>query len=480
MPREKLLRKSPQKIGEILVQKGFISQEALEQALLIQKKTRVRRVGEILKDMGRVSEEQIARGLAAQYMLEYIDLAALPAGWSIDAQLYSFKAKYLKILPLRDPEKNIWFILSDVTEDEKLQVDLPLTADLGTIRFAVAASTPQTQFLNENPTEEEKETPSHDDLPIIPSQPAWLERMLDGGDPHPDEIPEAIQMLGLSRALHNEPWDTQIQTVRTGIDRAKMTTPQHLCCVEPLRLLEIIGILWARSPSEFQRLARLVIRRGPRFRLEFRQVVPVDRTTELPPGFVQQAPDFKGRNLEVSCTLPLVCQRSELPNLSWPSPWPPPDLADALTPLFNQLCHIPVHLRCQPDSLRWLGNDSPGRQALNELTISTLGVSLKYAKVLSTSELWEAVRARVRCLHSNQVVRNDWERWRSIQSQLLDIHPGSILAMCCLALGSEPAELSRTLRLERVQDPIFSIEIYKQPVDGGEESVLRISTPGLG
>lgn len=479
MPREKLLRKSPQKIGEILVQKGYISQEALEQALQIQKKTRVRRVGEILKDMGRVSEEQIGRSLADQYQLDYIDLSTLPPGWTIDAQLYSFKAKYLKILPLRDPEQNIWFILSDVTEDEKLQIDLPLTADLGTIRFAVAASTPQTQFLNEHPTEDEKETPGNDDMPIIPSQPAWLERMLDGGEPRPDEIPEAIQMLGLSRALLNEPLETQIQSLRQAVERAHTTTPERLCCVEPERLLEIIGILWARAPSEFQRVARLAIRRGPRFRLEFRQVVPVDRTTELPPGFVKQAPDLKGRNLEVNCTLPLVCRRSEKQSLSWPSPWPPPDLSDAITPLFSQLCHIPSHLKMQSDSLRWLGNDSPGRQVLNELTISMLGVSLKFAKIISIAELWDAIRARVRCLQSNQVVRNDWERWKAVQSQLLDIHPGTILAMCCLALGSEPAALSSSLRIERVQDPIFSIELYRQSDESGQQPVLRISTPSL-
>jgi hypothetical protein len=317
-------------------------------------------------------------------------------------------------------------------------------------------------------------------MPIIPSQPAWLERMIEGGDPHPDEIPEAIQMLGLSRALYNEPWETQVQALQKGIERARATTPERLCCVEPHRLLDVIGILWARSLCEFQRLARLVIRRGPRFRLEFRQVVPVDRTTELPPGFVQQAPDFKGRNLEVSCTLPLVCQRTEIPALNWPAPWPPPDLSDALAPLFSRLCHIPAHLKGQPDSLRWLGNDSPGRLALNALTISIVGVSLNFAKVLSIAELWDAIRARVRCLQANQVVRNDWERWRSIQSQLLDIHPGSILAMCCLALGREPADLSPVLRIERVQDPIFSIELYKQgAAEGGEVSVLRISTPSL-
>ncbi|MBI4871989.1 MAG: hypothetical protein HY814_10545 [Candidatus Riflebacteria bacterium] len=63
------------KIGEILMSKGLITQQQLETALRIQREDRSKRVGEIWVEAGIITEEVLARALAAQYNVQYFDLA---------------------------------------------------------------------------------------------------------------------------------------------------------------------------------------------------------------------------------------------------------------------------------------------------------------------------------------------------------------------------------------------------------------------
>lgn len=63
------------KIGEILMSKGLITPQQLETALRIQREDRTKRVGEIWVEAGIITEEVLARALAAQYSVQYFDLA---------------------------------------------------------------------------------------------------------------------------------------------------------------------------------------------------------------------------------------------------------------------------------------------------------------------------------------------------------------------------------------------------------------------
>ena len=66
---------SKKKIGEILLSKGFITQQNLEDALELQRENR-KRVGEIWVEAGIISEEILARALATQYSVPFIDVSA--------------------------------------------------------------------------------------------------------------------------------------------------------------------------------------------------------------------------------------------------------------------------------------------------------------------------------------------------------------------------------------------------------------------
>jgi type IV pilus assembly protein PilB len=75
------------RIGEILVNEGLVSQEQLEEALRIQKKTG-ELLGSVLMDMGLVAESDIAKTMCLQYQLPFITL-----------QNYEFDEKLLQLFP---------------------------------------------------------------------------------------------------------------------------------------------------------------------------------------------------------------------------------------------------------------------------------------------------------------------------------------------------------------------------------------------
>lgn len=59
------------KFGEILLEHGIITQDALDQALRKQKVS-FKQIGQILEEIGMISEEDIAQGLSRQFKIPYI------------------------------------------------------------------------------------------------------------------------------------------------------------------------------------------------------------------------------------------------------------------------------------------------------------------------------------------------------------------------------------------------------------------------
>lgn len=91
-------RTSRRRIGEILVNDGIVSQEQIEDALAIQKRSR-EPLSSILLDMGVVNEADIAKTICVQYQLPFICLN----NYEIDDKLAQLLPRELlhqqKILP---------------------------------------------------------------------------------------------------------------------------------------------------------------------------------------------------------------------------------------------------------------------------------------------------------------------------------------------------------------------------------------------
>lgn len=65
-------------IGQVLLQKGLIEERQLDRAVQLQKRTPGKRLGDILIDLGYVTEEAMAKALAEQLHLPYVDLYQYP------------------------------------------------------------------------------------------------------------------------------------------------------------------------------------------------------------------------------------------------------------------------------------------------------------------------------------------------------------------------------------------------------------------
>ena len=66
-------RPDKRKIGEVLIERGAIFREQLDEALEVQK-TSAKYLGRILVSLGYVDEEDLARGLGARFGIEYAAL----------------------------------------------------------------------------------------------------------------------------------------------------------------------------------------------------------------------------------------------------------------------------------------------------------------------------------------------------------------------------------------------------------------------
>ena len=101
------------RIGEILTEKGYVTDEQMAQALAYQKEHRDKRVGQILRELGFVTEKQVLDALADRLHLEIVDVAQL----SVDIQAVGMIQKDLAeknlLLPVSVREHNMVIVTND-------------------------------------------------------------------------------------------------------------------------------------------------------------------------------------------------------------------------------------------------------------------------------------------------------------------------------------------------------------------------------
>ncbi|WP_457595928.1 GspE/PulE family protein [Hydrogenimonas sp.] len=111
------------RLGDLLVEKGLLEPSALEEALRIQKESGFsRKLGEILVDEGYVTERQIAEAVAEQLHLEFVDLY----GVELDFKLLSrFPMQVLKnalAIPFKEDEEYVHVATADPLNYDALEV----------------------------------------------------------------------------------------------------------------------------------------------------------------------------------------------------------------------------------------------------------------------------------------------------------------------------------------------------------------------
>ena len=101
------------RIGEVLEDKGYVTEEQISQALAYQKEHRDKRVGQILMELGFVTENQVLEALADRLHLEIVDVAQIPVDLGAVGMISRELAEKNLILPVSVKEHNMVLVTND-------------------------------------------------------------------------------------------------------------------------------------------------------------------------------------------------------------------------------------------------------------------------------------------------------------------------------------------------------------------------------
>jgi type IV pilus assembly protein PilB len=100
-------------LGELLIERGLISEAQLNKALLVQKESGGGLIGEILIELGLVKEEDIAQALTAQYGFPYLPLSSYDINPETVSIVPSRVARQYLLIPVDKIGKNLTLAMSN-------------------------------------------------------------------------------------------------------------------------------------------------------------------------------------------------------------------------------------------------------------------------------------------------------------------------------------------------------------------------------
>mgnify|MGYP001773805874 FL=1 len=247
------------RIGDILVEKGYVTPDQMNQALAWQKEHRDKRVGQILMELGFVSESQVLDALASRLHLNIVDVAQL----SVDLQAVGKVSREVceknLILPVSLQGHNMeivtndplnYFALEEVRQQTGCQLEISLSEE-EPLRKAIS-------YYFAEVSARKAATQANVDFTVAAQDEIEIE-YLESGD---DEAP-IIRLLNslIERAIkteasdiHIEPFETETK-VRMRIDGVIMeyVTIQrniHAPLIARIKILSNLDIAEKRIPQD--------------------------------------------------------------------------------------------------------------------------------------------------------------------------------------------------------------------------------------
>ena len=247
------------RIGDILVEKGYVTPEQMSQALAWQKEHRDKRVGQILMELGFVTEPQVLDALASRLHLNIVDVAQL----SVDLQAVgkvsrevceknlilpvSFQGHNMKIVT-NDPLN--YFALEEVRQQTGCQLEISLSEE-EPLRKAIS-------YYFAEVSARKAATQVNVDFAVAAQDEIEIEDLQSGDDEAP-----IIRLLNslIERAIkaeasdiHIEPFETETK-VRMRIDGVIMeyVTIQrniHAPLIARIKILSNLDIAEKRIPQD--------------------------------------------------------------------------------------------------------------------------------------------------------------------------------------------------------------------------------------
>ena len=105
--------KTTLRIGEVLRERNYITQEQMDQALAYQKEHREKRVGQILIELGFVTETQVLEALAARLGLEIVNVGQMQVDLAAVKMIPRELAEKQNLLAVSFSDKNLEVVTND-------------------------------------------------------------------------------------------------------------------------------------------------------------------------------------------------------------------------------------------------------------------------------------------------------------------------------------------------------------------------------
>jgi type IV pilus assembly protein PilB len=125
-------------LGELLLERGVISQEQLEKALAFQK-DKGGLIGEILVEMGYAKEEEIAHVLTAQYGFPYLPLGNYEINPDVISIIPGRVARQYMIIPIDKIGNNLTIAMSNPLNVQAVE-DVELLSNYKVQTFVATSS----------------------------------------------------------------------------------------------------------------------------------------------------------------------------------------------------------------------------------------------------------------------------------------------------------------------------------------------------
>lgn len=247
------------RIGEILTQKGYITDEQMSQALAYQKEHRDKRVGRILMELGYVTETQVLEALANRLHLTIVHVAELNVDLKAVELVDRELAEKNLILPVKVENRRMtlvtndplnYFALEEVRQQSGCDLEILLSEE-GSLRQAISyyfaevqarkvAKRTNVEFstVREDDLEIEDLTESNDEAPVIQLLNSLIERAIKSG----------------ASDIHVEPFENETR-IRMRIDGVIMeyVTIQkniHAPLIARIKILANLDIAERRVPQD--------------------------------------------------------------------------------------------------------------------------------------------------------------------------------------------------------------------------------------
>jgi len=100
------MKKIAKLIGQMFIEKGFITDEQVQSAVMEQFKNKIF-LGEMLVEKGLITEDDLFETIAEQFDIDFVQLADEKIDWDVSARFSSSMITKHKCLPLRADDETV-------------------------------------------------------------------------------------------------------------------------------------------------------------------------------------------------------------------------------------------------------------------------------------------------------------------------------------------------------------------------------------